>query len=62
MVCGQCSRMDKGFLKNRSLRVKVGKKYSSNARVMSGIPQGSKTSILGPIPFTVFIYMICRNH
>ena len=45
-ISGQLLNWMQGFLKNRVQRVRVGGEKSREARVLSGIPQGS---ILGPI-------------
>ena len=42
----------RSLLKDRSQKVRVDDAYSSSAKVKSGIPQGS---VLGPIPFIIFI-------
>ena len=46
---GNISKWIEDFLSDRTQKVRVGDSYSANAKVLSGIPQGS---ILGPILFT----------
>ena len=51
-ISGKLLNWIQGFLNNRVQHVRVGSERSNQAKVLSGIPQGS---ILGPILFTVFI-------
>ena len=54
-VCGvgeNSLRLIQNYLSNRQQRVKVGSSFSEWLEIILGVPQ---ESILGPIPFNVFI-------
>jgi len=46
------------FLVDHTQRVRVGGQLSKEAKVTSGVPHGS---ILGPLPFLVYVNDIYRN-
>jgi hypothetical protein len=57
-ISGKVLQWVEDFLKNRTQQVRVDNAKSEQAKVLSGIPQGS---ILGPILFTIYINDLPNN-